>query len=174
MDVVLDKDEELLRKDSSTQTSQELFANSTQHSDLNIICRKCLKEINYRSILAHDKRCNSNKNTCSKCNLVVDVNRLERHNLIECKFSDYCRRVEIQCPVCLDNLVEIGEKQRKITPCGHFVCLECAKQSITLKKVKIKEIVANFTYIHEESIPESRCPRCRKTFEFDQLRTFYL
>ena len=160
--------------DSSTQTEQCDNWNIINATEINIICRKCLKEINYSNIISHDKRCVQNTKSCGKCNLKIDVNRLERHNLIECKFSDYYRRIEINCPICLDNLAEIPEKHRKITPCGHFICLECAKRNITVRTCSMREIIANFTYYHDVSIPESRCPRCRKDFEIESLRTLYL
>ncbi len=173
-------------QDSYTQTNRkETVEQSTQHSqvsqwhDLNIICKKCLKEINFHSIISHDKRCNLTslplcQSSCSKCSAHIDLNRLERHNLIECKYCDYNRRVEISCPICLDNLIEIPEMHRKIMPCGHFICFKCAKQSVTIRRQTIKEIVANFTYYHEVSIAENKCPRCRMLFEMNELRTLYL
>ena len=166
--------------EQSTQHTQEAncdslsSSSSSQWHDLNIICKKCLKEINFHNILSHDKRCCCKSSQCSKCSANIDLISLERHNLIECKYGDYNRRVEINCPICLENLIEIPELHRKIMPCGHFICFKCAKQSVIIRRQKIKEIIANYTYYHEVSIAENKCPRCRMIFEMNELRTLYL
>jgi hypothetical protein len=166
-------------KESSTQTITTTLHhinnnNSNNNIEINIICKKCLKEINYKQIISHDSRCHTELNTCSKCNLKIDINRLERHNLIECKYNDYFKRIEIICPICLDNFKDIPESQRKLTPCGHFICLPCANRNITIRKVLIKEIISNFTYCHEVPVHESKCPKCRKIYEINDLRNIYL
>ena len=57
---------------------------------------------------------------------------------------------------------------------GHFICFKCAKQSVTIKKATMKEIIANFTYFHEVTIAENKCPRCRSFYEMNELRSLYL
>jgi len=72
-------------KESSTQTItttlHHINNNNSNNIEINIICKKCLKEINYKQIISHDSRCHTELNTCSKCNLKIDINRLERHKL---------------------------------------------------------------------------------------------
>ena len=68
------------------------------------------------------------------------------------------KKINKDCPVCLENLVDILATENLIAfSCGHVICLKCVKN---LEKISI-----NIAYT------KTKCPVCRNFSFYTHLRT---